>query len=343
MVRRLSSPGIVFSLCAALLALAFCQVRVADAADLPKITLKVSQAMMPKTSFTHQMIEEMAANVTKRSDGNITWRIFGPEVGDWAELERMTKRGAMDMQFNSFDTSLDPRMSLPNMPYTVSTWDEARKVYATGGVIEKIVGPWAEEKGLKYLGPWLNNLTSLGMRSQVVTNPEKAKGLKIRVPPIDAYRCFVEKMGFSTVTIPWAEAPTAVATGLVDGWVGSGAIYMYDLFRDVAKVMIVTLNAPEAWHVTFNLKTWNDLPETYKKIIQEEVNKVIAKQLENVEAEEMEYQAKLKDYGWTIVNMAEEHPEDLARWRTLAMECWDDLAPVVGKDTLEKFKADVTK
>jgi TRAP-type C4-dicarboxylate transport system substrate-binding protein len=343
MFRKLSSPVIVFSLCIALAALILCQLQAVKAADPPKITLKVSQAMMPKTSFTHQMIEEMAANVTKRTDGNITWRIFGPEVGDWAELERMTKRGAMDMQFNSFDTSLDPRMSLPNMPYTVSTWEEARKVYAPGGIIEEICGPWAEEKGLKYLGPWLNNLTSLGMRNQVVTNPEQARGLKIRVPPIDAYRCFVEKMGFSTVTIPWAEAPTAVATGLVDGWVGSGAVYMYDLFRDVAKVMVVTLNAPEAWHVTFNLKKWNELPEAYRTIIQEEVNKVIAKQLGNVEAEEMEYQAKLKDYGWNIVNMAKDHSEDLARWRSLAMECWDDLAPVVGEDTLNRFKAAVTE
>jgi TRAP-type transport system periplasmic protein len=343
MFKKLSSPVVILWFCVAFLALVLCQAQTLEAADQPKITLKVSQAMMPKTSFTHQMIEEMAANVTKRTDGNITWRIFGPEVGDWAELERMTKRGAMDMQFNAFDTSLDPRMSLPNMPYTVSTWDEARKVYAGGGIIEQICGPWAEEKGLKYLGPWLNNLTSLGMRSQVVTNPEQAKGLKIRVPPIDAFRCFVEKMGFSTVTIPWAEAPTAVATGLVDGWVGSGAVYMYDLFRDVAKVMIVTLNAPEAWHVTFNLKKWNELPEAYQNIIREETNKAIVKQLENIEAEEMEYQAKLRDYGWTIVNMAEDHPQDLARWRSLCMECWDDLAPVVGEDTLKRFKAAVTE
>lgn len=310
----------------------------ATADELPKVMLRVSQAMMPKTSFTHQMIEEMAANVTQRTNGNITWRILGPEVGDWTELERMTKRGAMDMQFNSFDTSLDPRMSLPQMPYTVSSWEEAREVYASGGIIEQIVAPWAEEKGLKYLGPWLNNLTSLGMRSQVVTNPEQARGLKIRVPPIDAYRCFVEKMGFSTVTVPWAEAPTAVATGLVDGWVGSGAIYMYDLFRDVAKVMVVTLNAPEAWAVTFNLKKWNELPEAYQTIIHEEVAKVIEKQLANVEAEEKEYQAKLKEYGWTIVDMAKDHPEDLNRWRALCMECWDDLAPVVGEATLDRLK-----
>lgn len=315
----------------------------AAASDLPKLTLKVSQAMMPKTSITHQLIEEMAANVTERTDGKITWKIFGPEIGDWAELERMTKRGAVDMQFNSFDTSLDPRWSLPNMPFTVSSWEQAREVYARGGIIEQICSPWAEEKGLKYLGPWLNNLASLGMRNKVVTTPEGAKGLKIRVPPVESYRCFVEKMGFSTVTIPWAEAPTAVATGLVDGWVGSGAVYMYDLFRDVASVMIVTLDSPEAWHVTFNLNKWNKLPEAYKNIIQEETNKVIAKHLNDIEKEELDNQAKLKEAGWTIVDMAKDHPEDLARWKKLSMECWTDMAPVIGEENLNRLKAAVSE
>jgi TRAP-type C4-dicarboxylate transport system substrate-binding protein len=314
----------------------------AVASDLPKMTLKVSQAMMPKTSITHQLIEEMAAKVTERTDGNITWKIFGPEIGDWAELERMTKRGAVDMQFNSFDTSLDPRWSLPNMPFTVSSWEQAREVYAKGGIIEQICAPWAEEKGLKYLGPWLNNLASLGMKSEIVTTPEEAKGLKIRVPPVESYRCFVEKMGFSTVTIPWAEAPTAVATGLVDGWVGSGAVYMYDLFRDVASVMIVTLDSPEAWHVTFNMKKWNQLPDAYQKIIQEETNKVIKQHLKDIEKEELDNQAKLKEAGWTIVDMAKDHPEDLARWKKLCMECWTDMAPVIGEENLNRLKAAVT-
>jgi TRAP-type C4-dicarboxylate transport system substrate-binding protein len=311
----------------------------AVAADLPEMKLKVSQAMMPKTSLTHQLIEEMAAKVTERTDGKITWKIFGPEIGDWTELERMTKRGAVDMQFNSFDTGLDARWSLPNLPFMVSSWDEVREVFAKDGIIEEICAPWAEEKGLYYLGPWLNNLGSLGMKEKVVTTPEEAKGLKIRVPPVESYKCFVEKMGFSSVTIPWAEAPTAVATGLVDGWVGSGAVYMYDLFRDVANVLIATYDSPECWHVTFNLKKWKTLPAEYQQIIQEESTKVIAKHLSLVEEEEMDNQAKLKEAGWTIVDMAKEHPEDLAEWKKLGQECWSDLAPVIGQENIDRLKA----
>jgi len=312
----------------------------AFAADLPEMKLKVSQAMMPKTSLTHQLIEEFAAKVTERTDGKVTFKIFGPEIGDWTELERMTKRGAVDMQFNAFDTGLDARWNFFTLPFMVSNWDQVRKVFSKGGIITELGEKWAEEKGLYYLGPWLNNLASLGMQKKVVTTEAEAKGLKIRVPPIDTYRCFVEKMGFSPVTIPWAEAPTAVATGLVDGWVGSGAVYMYDLFRDVAKVMIVTYDSPETWHVTFNLKTWQNLPEAYQTIITEEVEKVIDKHLDLVEKEELDNQAKLIEAGWQIVVPTD---EEMAAWKENCLECWDTYEEIVGKENIEKLLEEVNQ
>ncbi len=304
------------------------------AGDLPKVKLKVAQAMMSKTSLTHQLIEEFAENVTKRSDGKITFKIFGPEIGDWTELERMTKRGAVEMQFNSFDTGLDARWNLFTLPFVVSNWDQVRKVYNKGGIVSELGTQWASEQELYYLGPWLNNLASLGMQKKVVTNTKGAKGLKIRVPPVDTYKCFVEKMGFSPVTIPWAEAPTAVATGLVDGWVGSGAVYMYDLFRDVAKVMIRTYDSPETWHVTYNLKKWNKLPVEYQTIIAEEVDKIITKHLDLVEKEEMDNQAKLKAEGWTIQTPSD---QEMAIWKEKCLECWDKYESVVGKENLDKL------
>lgn len=305
-----------------------------DAADLPEMELKVAQAMMPKTSLTHQLIEEFAAAVTQRTAGKLKFKIFGPEIGDWTELERMTKRGAVDMQFNAFDTGLDARWNFFTLPFMVSNWDQVRKVFSKGGIVTELGEKWAQEKELYYLGPWLNNLASLGMQKKVVTNEADAKGLKVRVPPIDTYRCFVEKMGFSPVTIPWAEAPTAVATGLVDGWVGSGAVYMYDLFRDVAKVMVVTYDSPETWHVTYNLKKWEKLPKEYQTIITEEVEKIINKHLDLVEQEEIDNQAKLTAAGWTVTTPS---AEELGAWKERCLECWQTYESIVGKENIEKL------
>ncbi len=306
--------------------------------DLPKIKLKVAQAMLPKDSLTHKLIVEMCENVTKRTDGKITWRVFGPEIGDWTELERMTMKGAIDMQFNAWDTSLDQRWNAVYLPFLVSTWDDVRRVYAPNGVFDKLGAEWAADGGLHYMGTWLNNLGSIGLKKEAVLSPEEAKGVKLRTPPMDIFKCYVEKMGFTTVTIPWAETPTAISTGVADGWVGSGAVYMYNLFRDVANTMIVTYEFGEMWSVSFNPKKWNKLPKEYQTIIQEETNKVILKRLGQVEAEENEYQAKLKAHGWNVIDMAKDHPEKLNLWKKQCRECWDLYTPILGDETMKKLK-----
>jgi len=310
----------------------------AQAADLPQLKLKCAQAMMPKKSMTHQLMMKMCDNITKRTDGKVTWKFFGPEIGDWLELQRMVMKGVVDVQFNAWDTSLDPRWNVIYLPFLASTWEEAKKVYAKGGPYDELGAKWAVDGDLHYLGTWLNTMGSLGLNHDPIITPEQAKGIKVRCPPLDIFKCYVEKMGFTTVSVPWAECPTAISTGVADGWVGSGAVYMYDLFRDVAKTMVVTYDFGEMWSITMNLKKWNGLPEEYKKIFKEEADKIIAEHLGKVEAEEMEYQDKLKKHGWTIVDMAKDHPKELAVWKNRARECWDVFEPVVGKLWMDKIK-----
>lgn len=310
----------------------------ASAAELPTLKLKAAQAMMPKKSITHNLMIEMCEAITKRTNGKVTWRFFGPEIGDWIELQRMVMKGVVDVQFNAFDTTLDPRWNIAYLPFLASTWEEAIKVYAKGGPYDVMGKIWAPDGDLYYLGTWLNTMGSLGLNTDPVITPEQAKGVKVRCPPLDIFKCYVEKMGFTTVTIPWAEAPTAISTGVADGWVGSGAVYMYDLFRDVAKTMVVTYDFGEMWAITMSLKRWESLPEEYKTIFQEEAEKIIAKHLRMVEDEEMEYQRKLKEHGWTIVDMAKDHPKELAVWKNRARECWDVFEPIVGKIWMDKIK-----
>jgi TRAP-type C4-dicarboxylate transport system substrate-binding protein len=285
------------------------------------------------------LIEQFAENITKRTDGKVTFRVFGPEIGDWTELERMAMKGAVDIQFNAWDTSLDERWNVVYLPFLASTWEQAREIYSKGGPFDELGKDWAKDANLYYLGTWLNNMASLGLKKGVITTPEGAKGVKVRCPPMDIFKCYVEKMGFTTVTIPWAETPTAISTGVAEGWVGSGAVYMYNLFRDVANTMIVTYDVAEMWSVTMNLDKWNELPQEYQTIIQEEADKIIAEHLRLVEAEEMEYQAKLIEHGWTVVDMAADHPEDLKVWKERARECWDIYEPIIGKEQMDKIKA----
>jgi TRAP-type C4-dicarboxylate transport system substrate-binding protein len=311
---------------------------VCSAEKLPKLNLKAAQSMMPRDSTTHKEMVEMCENISKRTGGNITWKFYGPEIGDWTELQRMCMKGMIDLQFNAFDSGLDARWNILYLPFIASSWDEARKVYSEGGPFDEIGTQWAADGQLHYLGTWLNALGSITLNHDPVTNAEQAKGVKIRCPPLEIFKCYVEKMGFDTVTLPYAEVGVGLTTGVVDGAVGVGAVNIYKDFRDLARTMIVTYELCESWAITANLKMWNSLPEAYKKIFREEANKTRAKHLTIIEKEEMEYQQKLRDKGWTIVNMKKDHPQELKVWVDNCRQCWDILEPTVGKKWMDLFK-----
>ena len=154
------------------------------AENFPKMQLKAAQSMMPRDSTTHKELVEMCEAITKRTNGNVTWKIYGPEIGDWTELQRMCMKGMIDLQFNAFDSGLDARWNILYLPFLVASWDEARKVYSEGGPFDEIGKQWAADGKLQYLGTWLNALGSVTLNHDPVINAEQAKGVKIRCPPL---------------------------------------------------------------------------------------------------------------------------------------------------------------
>ncbi|MCL0066006.1 TRAP transporter substrate-binding protein DctP [Dehalococcoidia bacterium] len=304
---------------------------------LPTFHLSVAQAMVPKEALTHLNLIEMTERITQRTDGRITWDIFGPEIGDWTELELMTRKGAIDLQFNAFATGLDPRWNIIFLPFMVTNFEDVKKISGPGGPFEELGTIFARDGGVHYLAPFLNSVGMLGLNTDPIMTPEQAKGVMIRVPPLEVFKIYVEHMGFTPVTIPWAEAPAAIGVGIADGWVGSGSMFHYRLFRDVARTQMVTFDFIEIWAISMNLEMWNALPEEFQRIIEEEANRMSIKRLGQVEEEELMYRQKLIDHGWTIVDMAKYYPDELRVWKELAREAWVVLEPIVGRYWLDKF------
>jgi len=310
----------------------------APKAELPSFKFKAAQAMMTKDTLTHQDLIEFTGNITKGTNGKITFEVFGPEIGDWTELDVMNMKGTVELQFNARYPSYDPRENITSLPFLAPGFKEANEACKPGGVFERIERQWAKSTNQYYLATFLNNMGMLGLKSKVIKTPEEAKGVKIRCWPGETPKCYVAKMGFTPVTIPWAEAPTAIGTGIADGWVGSGSVYHYTLFRDVAKVQMKTFDFMEMWHVIINLDAWNRLPKEFQDVVQKASYDISLKRLSQLEAEENEYSKKLVDYGWTVVDMPKNYPKELARWAELARECWKDLEPLIGKAWIDEVK-----
>jgi len=309
-------------------------------AGTKKHTLKIAQTLYPSPSAHMESIQKIADEVSKQTNGRISFKVFGPELGDWAELNEMVNRGDMDMMLSPISASFDPRWNVTFAPYIVTNYEEAKKVFGPGGFMDDIFKTWAAEINMQWLGTWIQGFSGVSLSSKPATTAADAKGIKVRTPPIAAFECYWKKLGFTPSLIPYSEVPTAISTGVVDGQAGGGPFQTYSCCRDLNKYFVWYRDFVEVWGYTMNKDKWADLEQDDQQLIQKIVSEEVLKRVNGAEAEDKEYMEKLKNHGLKVVDLADT-PERLMQARDECRECWSELDKLVGKEWMDKIRKEV--
>jgi TRAP-type C4-dicarboxylate transport system substrate-binding protein len=282
-------------------------------------------------------IERIAEKTTLKTNGRIKFKVYGPELADWTELNEMVIRGDIDMMLCPLSPSYDPRWNATYTPYIVTTYEEAKEAFGRNGFMDKMFKEWAKDVNMHYLGTWLQGFSGVSLSKKAATTKEEAKGIKIRTPPIAAFECYWQALGFTPALIPYSEVPTAISTGIVDGQAGGGPFQTYSCCRDLNKYFVFYRDFVELWGYTVNLKQWNQIDESDQKIIKDIVIEEVEARIENAEKEDMEYMQKLRDHGLTVVDLADQ-PDKLKNARDTARTCWEKMDKIVGKEWMDEIR-----
>src|SRR5699024_6464143 len=100
--------------------------------------------------------------------------------------------------------------------------------------------------------------------SKEITDPAETtsdKDLLVRVPQNKIYQKYAESMGFSTVSIPYADIFSAIQTGTADGIIGAQPAASYLSFRDVIENYYQYNYSFEAMPLMINQDIWEDLSD----------------------------------------------------------------------------------
>lgn len=305
-----------------------------------KHKIKIAQTVYPAPSAHMDTVNRIAKKVTERTDGRIKFKIYGPELADWAEVNEMVMRGDIDMMLSPMSPSYDPRWNANATPYIVTSYKEAGDAFGEGGFMHKMFNTWSHDMNMVWLGTWVQGFTGVSLSKRAATTPEEAKGLKVRVPPIVSLECYWEALGFTPSLIPYSEVPTAIGTGIVDGQAGGGPFQAYSCCRDLNDYFVFYRDLVEVWGYTFNQDKWNELDADDQKIFQEVVSEEVALRIKGAEKEDNEYLQKLRESGLEIVDLAD-YPEKLAAARDAARKCWVKLNGIVGKVWMDKIRKEV--
>lgn len=242
------------------------------------------------------------------SSGKLKTKIYAASaLGDYTVVQERVGLGAIDMACQPPASAADKRFQMVYFPYMVKNWEQAKKNYASGAPIRKIVAQLYEKQGIQLLAAWPVYFGGISLNREPVApgDPEAAKGIKLRVPPMKTFQMLADNTGYLGTPIPFSDAFTAVQTGVVDGVIGSGAEGYYSSFRDVTKYYIPSNTHFEVWYLIINKDTFDNLKPDQKKVLENVAAQFEERRWESAKADQAANEKRLADYGAEIVTLSD--------------------------------------
>ena len=290
---------------------------------------------------TTVLMKEFAKIVKDRSGGEIEIRVYpASQLGDYTQVFEELRRGTIDMATISIPSQFDTRLEAVYLHYLAMNYAEARRIYAPGSKMFKLIEAVNDELDIKFLAFNIEGFGGFGTTKlpDNLDDPTGRKNILMRVPPMAVFQIPCEDEGFQTVSIPFAELYTALQTGIADGWSGGPAMVNYVQFRDVIKYFIACNNFIESNSYMMSKQVWDKLSLEHQKIIQDAALEISAKSFDMAESDDAKYIVDLEKAGIKVVKFS---PEQLQAWAELCRKVtWPKMESRLTKPVIDDLLKD---
>ena len=143
-----------------------------------------------------------------------------------------------------------------------------------GAQMKKMV---EDQLKVKVLGPTFFGTRHVGLKGKKKINtPADLSGVKLRMPPGDAWQLLGRSLGANPTPLAYAETYTGLQTGTVDGQDNPLPNVQNMKFNEVMGQIVLTSHLVGFDLLTLNLKTWNAMSPTKQNAFQAAADKAIA-------------------------------------------------------------------
>jgi TRAP-type C4-dicarboxylate transport system substrate-binding protein len=254
-------------------------------------------------------------------------------LGTHDETFHGVRDGNIEMAVLCPYVNLVPGGMLNWMPWTITTFDEARIAYSyPDGILFKVMQEaWREVNG-ELLFTASEGGYGLANNVRPLRKPEDLKNLKMRVSSSLAYVMALENMGagsgMTLETIPWAELYNSFSRGVVDGCWDMIPSLIDDRHAEVLKHF--TLGAMGGWQVLdiiVNRELWDSLEPKYQDALRKAGIETEQRICSLYEAEEARYLQNVRS-NYPNFTLTELTPEEMSVWREKSNmpKVWVELA-----------------
>lgn len=198
-----------------------------------------------------------------------------------------------------------------------------------------------KEKAEKELGVKLLTVMYLGRRQlnlrtdKKIRTPEDLAGVKLRMPPTDAWQFLGKALGANPVPMAFTELYTALQTGAIDGQDNPLPTVRDSKFFEVTKQIILTSHLVDLNYLAFSKKVWDKLTPEQRAITQKAADDAAELGRQRQLALEAELVQFFKDKGLEV------YEPDVAAFRARVQKAYleSDYAKAWPKGILEAINA----
>ena len=134
-----------------------------------------------------------------------------------------------------------------------------------------------EQVKVKVLGPTFFGTRQVGLRvKKKINTPADMAGIKLRMPPGDAWQLLGRSIGANPTPMAFAETYTGLQTGAVDGQDNPLPNVQAMKFYEVMSQIVLTSHLIGYDLLCMNMKAWNGLGAAKQKSFQSAVDKALA-------------------------------------------------------------------
>lgn len=310
------------------------------AATAQDYSLRLSTLMKPDSDGA-KAAERFAEKVAEKSEGRIQVQVYpASQLGDWIEVHEQVSFGALDLAMQPLSNSYDQRLAIAWFPYTTTTYESAEEAFTEGGFIHQIVDDVIVEQNLKLLGVYGVGMGGAGFATEVANpaDPSADHDLKVRIwPGGTTHRQMMERFGFNTATVPWAELYTGLQTGVVDGQIGGTPEMTLDNFKDVTKTWIQYNDHFEPAWFFISRPLFESMPEPDQKALVDAAQEVTKERFAEVEQADQAFLQEMRDAGIEVVDFDEATLEEFAR--ITREEVWPEIEGEVGEEVMAQLRS----
>ena len=189
---------------------------------------------------------------------------------------------------------------------------------------------------VRILGPTFFGTRQVGLKpKKKINTPADMAGIKLRMPPGDAWQLLGRSIGANPTPMAYAEVYTGLQTGAIDGQDNPLPNVQNMKFYEVMSQIVLTSHLVGFDLLTVNLKTWNGMSPEKQKAFQEAADKAIAWSASEHLKREAELADGFKKQGLDV------YTPDIGAFRTYAQKVYmaSDEAKQWPAGMLEKINA----